>query len=272
MISVLIGLTILSVALIPLEAHWPGISQQRRFRRGWFLDLVYWFFTALITKPIAKVAGAAALLPLLLLSGAGSFEKLLQGQGPLGRQSALAQDVQMILLIDFVGYWLHRAFHGKTLWSFHAVHHSSMELDWLSAARVHPVNDVANKALQAAVVVALGDSPPLLAGALPFFTAYAIFQHANVTWDFGPLHCVIASPRFHRWHHTSAQEGRDKNFAGLLPLWDILFGTYYLPLEQPTEFGVVDPVPENLIGQLLLPFRLLKGASGEAQLGGRADR
>jgi len=49
----------------------------------------------------------------------------------------------------------------------------------------------------------------------------------------GPLRAVLASPRFHRWHHTSAKEGRDKNFAGLLPLWDILFGTYYMPDLQP---------------------------------------
>jgi hypothetical protein len=57
------------------------------------------------------------------------------------------------------------------------------------------------------------------AGALPFFTAFAIFPHANVSWDFGSLRAVLASPRFHRWHHTAAEEGRDKNFAGLLPLW-----------------------------------------------------
>jgi sterol desaturase/sphingolipid hydroxylase (fatty acid hydroxylase superfamily) len=42
---------------------------------------------------------------------------------------------------------------------------------------------------------------------------------------------VIASPRpRHRWHHTGEAEARDKNFAGQLPLWDILFGTYYMPI------------------------------------------
>jgi len=149
--SLLIGLAILSIALIPLEVMWPGEPRQRRFRRGWSLDVVYWFFTALITKPIAKFA----------------------------------------------------------------------------------------------VVIAL----------LPLFTAYAIFQHANVRWDFGPLRRVFASPTFHRWHHTSAEEGRDKNFAGLLPLWDILFGTYYMPAQQPSQFGVAEPIPGDLIGQLVWPFR-----------------
>lgn len=241
--------------MIPLETVWPGIAAQRRLRRGWLLDVIYWFFTALITKPVARVAIVVALLPLLLLTGAGSFEVLLKGRGPLGRQSPLMQAVQMIVVIDLVGYWLHRAFHGKRLWPFHAIHHSSVELDWLSAARVHPVNDIANKSLQAMIVVALGYAPVLLAGALPFFTAYAIFLHANVSWDFGPLRAILASPRFHCWHHTAAEEGRDKNFAGLLPLWDILFGTYYMPSWQPTRFGVSDSVPATLVGQLLWPFK-----------------
>jgi len=255
MTSVLIGLGILSVAMIPLETIWPGIAAQRRLRRGWLLDVIYWFFTALITKPVAKVAVVVALAPLLLLTGAGSFETLLKGRGPLGRQPPLMQAAQMIIVIDFVGYWLHRVFHGKRLWPFHAIHHSSVELDWLAAARVHPVNDIANKSLQAMIVVALGYAPVLLAGALPFFTAYAIFLHANVSWDFGPLRAVLSSPRFHRWHHTSAAEGRDKNFAGLLPLWDILFGTYYMPDSQPTRFGVADLVPATLVGQLVWPFK-----------------
>jgi sterol desaturase/sphingolipid hydroxylase (fatty acid hydroxylase superfamily) len=202
MTSVLIGLGILSVAMILLETVWPGIAGQRRLRRGWLLDVIYWLFTALITKPIAKVAVVVALVPLLLLTGSGSFETLLKGRGPLGQQSPLMQAAQMIVVIDLVGYWLHRAFHGKRLWPFHAIHHSSVELDWLSAARVHPVNDSANKSLQAMIVVALGYAPALLAGALPFFTAYAIFLHANVSWDFGPLRAILASPRSYRWHHT----------------------------------------------------------------------
>jgi sterol desaturase/sphingolipid hydroxylase (fatty acid hydroxylase superfamily) len=253
--SLILGLVILSVAMIPLESGWPGVPAQRRFRRGWLLDVVYWFFTTLITKPISRLAVVIVWFPVLVLSGAGSFENLLQGFGPLSRQPRLAQALQMILLMDFVGYWLHRAFHRNRLWAFHAIHHSSRDLDWLSAARVHPVNNIVNKAVQAAIVVALGYTPPLLAGALPFFTFYAIFLHANVSWEFGPLRKAFASPRFHRWHHTSAEEGQDKNFAGLLPLWDIVFGTYYLPAKQPIQFGIKEYVPDDLLGQVLWPFR-----------------
>ena len=67
---------------------------------------------------------------------------------------------------------------------------------------------------------------------------------------------VIVSPRFHRWHHTDEEQARDKNFAGLLPLWDILFGTYYMPKdERPSRFGTMTPVPNGLFGQIVFPFR-----------------
>ena len=95
-------------------------------------------------------------------------------------------------------------------------------------------------------------------------TLYAILVHANVGWDLGPLRRVIASPRFHRWHHTSQAEGCDKNFSGLLPIWDLLFGSYYMPAARaPSEFGAGDePVPAGLWRQLAYPFRRPK--PGEA--------
>lgn len=75
--------------------------------------------------------------------------------------------------------------------------------------------------------------------------------------DVGPLKFVVASPVFHRWHHTTEKQGIDKNFAGLLPLWDLVFGTFYMPEgEQPLEFGVLgEEVPDGIWRQLLYPLR-----------------
>ena len=209
---------------------------------------------ARITDPMIKVTVVVALTSLLLLIAAGSFEHRRNGDGPLGRQPRLEQSRHIIILTNFVGYWLYCAFHSGRLWSYHAIHHSSANLDWLAAARVYPVNDIVNKAAPTVILVALGDAPILLGGALSFVTAYAILQHANVSWDLGPVRCFLASPRFHLWHPTSVAEGRDKNVAGLPLLWDILFRTYYMPAMQPTQFGVVDLIPYDLVGQLFWPF------------------
>jgi sterol desaturase/sphingolipid hydroxylase (fatty acid hydroxylase superfamily) len=60
----------------------------------------------------------------------------------------------------------------------------------------------------------------------------------------------------HDWHHTDTANAREKSFAGLLPVWDILFATYYMPKDRaPVQFGTSTPVPASLVGQMLFPFR-----------------
>jgi sterol desaturase/sphingolipid hydroxylase (fatty acid hydroxylase superfamily) len=104
----------------------------------------------------------------------------------------------------------------------------------------------------------MGYNPTVTLSTAPILTFYAIFLHANVNWDFGPLRSVIATPVFHRWHHSREPEAWDKNFAGLLPIWDILFGTYYMPKGRwPENFGICEPMPKGYLGQLWEPFSWL---------------
>ena len=63
----------------------------------------------------------------------------------------------------------------------------------------------------------------------PFTTFHSAFVHANLNWTLGPFKYVLATPVFHRWHHTSLEEGGNTNFAGTFPLWDLLFGTFRMP-------------------------------------------
>src|SRR5262249_19046922 len=125
-----------------------------------------------------------------------------------------------------------RGFHGARLWRAHAVHHSSVDLDWLSAVRLYPVNDLVMRIVGALPILLLGFALIGVTAILPILTLLAILVHANLDWDWGPLRWLIALPRFHRWHQTDESKARDKNFAGLLPLWDILFGTYYMPRDR----------------------------------------
>jgi sterol desaturase/sphingolipid hydroxylase (fatty acid hydroxylase superfamily) len=192
----------------------------------------------------------------LIVYGEVDRKLLENGFGPASRLPLWVQAILILAIGDLVGYWMHRAFHGRRLWRFHAIDHSSIDLDWLSSVRLHPVNDVVMRVAAVLPVLALGFAPIAVAGILPVLTLMAILVHANLDWDWGPLRSVIASPRFHRWHHTDEEAARDKNFAGLLPVWDIVFGTYYMPRDRtPATFGTRTPVPAGLIGQLAFPFR-----------------
>ena len=259
-LGVLITLIALSVIFFVVEriAGRGRNREQPVFRRGWFTDVVYWFATILLTKPFTRLL---IILPLsvLILSQATSIEALklgaYAGYGPLSRQPVWLQAIQIYVLVDLCGYWTHRLFHSGNWWPFHAVHHSSEDLDWLGSLRVHPVNDLVNKLAQASPVLLMGYNPTVTLSTAPVLTFYAIFIHANVNWDFGPLRCVIATPVFHRWHHSRDCEAWDKNFAGLLPFWDILFGTYYMPKDRyPENFGICEPMPKGYLGQLVEPF------------------
>jgi sterol desaturase/sphingolipid hydroxylase (fatty acid hydroxylase superfamily) len=265
--GLIVAFAVLAVVFGLMERLWPARPGQPRWRRDSRTDLVYWFFTPLVTKTLTQVTIVAAVVFIAWRAGVVPLDRehvraFVAGQ----RRSALPPAVQIaaILLIgDFIGYWTHRLFHGRALWRFHAVHHGSTQVDWLSAVRLHPVNDAVAKVAQSLPLLFMGFDYTLLAGYVPFLTFYAIFLHANVPWSFGPLRYVVASPAFHRWHHTSQDEGLDKNFAGLLPMWDLLFGTFYMPRgRQPEAFGIAgERVPDGVIAQLLYPFRRTRTAA-----------
>jgi sterol desaturase/sphingolipid hydroxylase (fatty acid hydroxylase superfamily) len=257
------ALLILSVIFFIIE-RLAGRGRNREqpvIRLGWFTDVIYLFATGLFTKPLMRLLlfFPAAILVITQVVPAETFKAgLYAGFGPLSRQPVWLQAIEIYVIGDFAGYWTHRLFNRGRWWPFHAVHHSSEDLDWLGSVRVHPVNELVNKLSQAVPLLLMGFNPLVTLSTAPVLTFFAIFIHANVNWDFGPLRYVIATPVFHRWHHSREREAWDKNFAGLLPLWDILFGTFYMPRGRyPENFGICEPMPKGFLGQLWEPFAWL---------------
>ena len=82
-------------------------------------------------------------------------------------------------------------------------------------------------------------------------------MHANLDWTLGPFKYVIATPVFHRWHHTAADRGGEKNFAATFPVLDLMFGTFYMPAGiLPDRYGIADKeFPTSFGGQLVHPFK-----------------
>jgi sterol desaturase/sphingolipid hydroxylase (fatty acid hydroxylase superfamily) len=253
----LLGLLLLGLIFYFIERIMGARRRPGFFRSGMLTDAAY-FFTIELFKQASRFLLIAPLI-VLVVAGVTTSEELkaqqYRGFGPVAAQPLWLQAIEIYLLADFMGYWLHRLFHTGAWWPFHAVHHSSEELDWLSSVRVHPVNEAVNNIAPVVPLLFLGFNPTVTAGVAGFLTFYAIFLHADVDWDFGPLRSVIATPVFHRWHHSKDSAAIDKNFAGLLPVWDILFGTYYMPRDRmPCDFGVPEKVPTGYFEQLWHPF------------------
>ncbi|MBV9045231.1 MAG: sterol desaturase family protein, partial [Alphaproteobacteria bacterium] len=212
-IGLVVAFGVLTLLYFALSKLWPSVPGQKLFRKGYVTDCLYWLWTPIVTKAITPIAVGIVLLPLIAIFGL-HFKTIAQGHGILATQPLWLQGIEVFVIGDFLGYWQHRLFHRSRLWPFHAVHHSSTELDWLSSVRLHPVNDIGAKLFIAVPLIALGFNLTPVALYAPFTTFYAVMIHANVSWDLGPFRTVLASPAFHRWHHTKAEEGQDKNFAG----------------------------------------------------------
>ena len=118
------------------------------------------------------------------------------------------------------------------------------------------MNEIVGNIFLSAPFLLLGFSPAASFISPAVLGLYTILVHADVEWTFGPLRYVLVSPAFHRWHHSKAAEAMDRNFASLLPLWDVLFGTCYFPRDRkPSDFGIHEPMARSWIGQMLYPFR-----------------
>jgi sterol desaturase/sphingolipid hydroxylase (fatty acid hydroxylase superfamily) len=256
-VGILMALAGVGALLYASERLFPAVRGQPLWRRDSSVDLLYWLVTPLVIRAVSKILAFGIAVIVLAAFDRQVGARINEGFGPVAQQPQWLMLLELLVLGDLIGYWVHRWFHGRRLWRFHAVHHSSRRLDWLSALRVHPVNDLVTKLVQTAVLACLGFPLKALAGYVLFLTFYSALLHANLNWSFGPLRYVIASPLFHRWHHTTEEQGLDKNYALVFPLLDLVFGTFYLPRDvQPTRFGTSSTrIPDGYIGQILFPFR-----------------
>jgi sterol desaturase/sphingolipid hydroxylase (fatty acid hydroxylase superfamily) len=235
-----------SLVCIPLTFLFPVSKRQSMLRHGMAVDIVYWLQDAVLYRPV-EIFLTFFLVELLHFPAPKHF---VLASCPVWQQFVL-----LVLAIDFSQYWVHRALHHELLWNFHAIHHSSRSLDWLSSARLHPINTIIYSVLPGFVIYNTAVfTPAAFALYGMVITIYSPLLHSNLNWTFGPLRYVIGSPIYHRWHHSI--EGNHKNLALFFPCIDLAFGTFYMPSHRvPSELGTAEPVPEGFLKQLIYPFR-----------------
>ena len=173
------------------------------------------------------------------------------------RWPVAAQAGLMLLLADLPRYWLHRAFHKlPALWRFHAVHHSPQRLYWLNVGRFHPFDKGAQFLVDTLPFALLGVGPDVLAAYFVFYAINGFYQHSNCEVRFGLLNYLVSGPELHRWHHSVFAKESDTNFGNNLILWDLLFGTWFLPKDrQVGRLGLVNRrYPAGFWAQLATPF------------------
>ncbi|MEE9326736.1 MAG: sterol desaturase family protein [Cocleimonas sp.] len=135
----------------------------------------------------------------------------------------------ILLLMDFINYWLHRGYHRvPVLWRIHSVHHTDTEIDVTTSHRHHPFEVMITVLILTLILMLLG-APVIVIVIYSLLHSLAdSFSHSNIVLPKkvdNILRLFIITPDFHRMHHSSDKQYTDSNYSTLLSFYDYLFGT-----------------------------------------------
>lgn len=162
--------------------------------------------------------------------------------------------IGLFLGVELAYYVHHRAMHQvRWLWATHCVHHSATRMNLAAALRVGWFGPATGGVVFYLPLVLLGFPPLAVLGMLAGNLAYQFFLHAARAPGLGPLEWVLNTPRHHHVHHASNEACLDRNFGGVLILFDRLLGTYAAaPVGEPLRFGL-----HGAAGPARNPFAIL---------------
>tara|TARA_B110000967_G_scaffold56653_1_gene58086 strand:- start:4 stop:735 length:732 start_codon:yes stop_codon:yes gene_type:complete len=148
--------------------------------------------------------------------------------------------ILLFFLDDFCYYWFHRLSHSsRFLWASHSIHHSSQKYNLSTALRQTWTGDLTGTFLFWLVLPFIGFSAEWVITMKAISLIYQFWIHTEMikkmpTW----FELFFNTPSHHRVHHAVQAQYLDRNHAGVLIIWDKLFGTFVLENEKPV-YGLV---------------------------------
>jgi sterol desaturase/sphingolipid hydroxylase (fatty acid hydroxylase superfamily) len=162
-----------------------------------------------------------------------------------------------ILVSDLYAYWSHRLSHlVPALWAMHSFHHSAEAMTLITGARHHWLETLITSACFPLMAVLFNVPPAIATTALFIGFLPNGCVHLNVRFGLGRYSTWVNSPQWHRIHHSVQPEHMNKNFAAILPLWDLVFGTAWIPgADEFPDTGLVAGENPGLVEAVVWPFR-----------------
>ena len=143
----------------------------------------------------------------------------------------------LLLADDITFYWYHRLAHQiRFFWAAHVQHHSSEHMNFSVALR-QSWGEPFIKFLFYIWLPFIGFNPVYILIMQAISLVYQFFPHTKLVGKLGPIEWVFNTPSHHRVHHATQVQYLDKNHAGILIIWDRMFGTFQKEIEVPT-YGI----------------------------------
>lgn len=250
---------ILSTAFYILEFIRPLEKRGRFFRKGLLQDIFCWivlmdFYIYPLFEHYFDQSFQNGYRDVFRMSGTLSYFDYLS----VNKLHWSVQFLIVFCVMELINYCVHRFMKHGPFWNFHKTHHSAKEMDQFSDARQHPAFILFEGfflALPAMIILNPSVEVAGYFGMLTLVWGPLIHSNLRLKWPY-PLSHVLSSPHTHRWHHAR-EKGVYCNYAGILALYDVMFGTFYAPENDCEEIGFQDDTefPETPWGMLIYPFR-----------------
>ena len=148
------------------------------------------------------------------------------------------------IVLDFTGYWMHRLSHRVNIfWNRHVIHHSSEEFNLSCALRQSVSHAFKFSAILMIPAAVMGIDKEIFIILAPIHLFMQFWYHTRLIDKMGFLEYVIVTPSHHRVHHAINPEYIDKNYGQILIIWDKIFNTFQVELENiKPVYGVLRPV------------------------------
>jgi sterol desaturase/sphingolipid hydroxylase (fatty acid hydroxylase superfamily) len=254
----LLQITLMLLVIAPLQRWRP--TEAMRDRAAIRVDVLYTLIHRLGLFRLCVFFMVDPLLSSLWgelsLYGVGGWhlDAVVAGWWPGVTDTVVAAFIAYLLVFDLFDYWFHRLEHRYDWWwALHAVHHSQQQMTMWTDSRNHLLDDVMRDIILALLARVIGVPPGQFVAVVACTQLIENLSHANVRLGFGWLgERLLVSPQYHRTHHAIGfgheSDGKGTlgghNFAVLLPIWDILFGTAcFKPVDGPT--GIRDQQPQE---------------------------
>ncbi|MCB1552809.1 MAG: sterol desaturase family protein [Xanthomonadales bacterium] len=150
----------------------------------------------------------------------------------------------LVLGQDFLYYWFHRAHHRiRWMWASHVTHHSSERLNLSTAFRQSLTYPISGMWLFWLPLAWLGFEPTHIVAVVAINLGFQFFVHTQAIGRLGWVEKIFNTPSHHRVHHARNDKYIDRNYAGVLIVWDKLFGTFVEEdPDVPCEYGIIGQI------------------------------
>ncbi|MCZ8186805.1 MAG: sterol desaturase family protein [Beijerinckiaceae bacterium] len=243
-------------------------------------DFLFWITKRAITPFLMFPAGAVFVGAMgyathQVLGGlSGITEPLLGQPGPL---TIVIFTITMLLAYDISYYTYHWAQHKfPFLWELHKVHHSAEVMVGITKDRVHPLDELMNRAWDGVIagfffglwtLISLNPVEATIFGVNVYVIRNILMmdfvRHTHLKISFGALNSIVLCPHYHQLHHSADPKHYDKNFGLLFSFWDRWFGTLAVPeKDESFTFGLMERESreyQSLFGLWVLPVIKMGG-------------